>query len=230
MTFLEHYHQKRREAHDTIREIHDADLVIVPSGVGEPPSILTALSEQRRDLRGVRVAQILPTRKYAYFDSETTEHVRHLALFFGIASRPGGQHGWIDFVPASFSELPALIDRGLFPADVVVSMASPMDAHGNFSLSLAPDYTMAAIRKARSLILEVNPNVPFAGGNCHVHISQVSALVESEASSGGGSACHRTCTGGHRKVRCRPCSRRSHPADRLRRNSRCGGHATQPQT
>jgi acyl-CoA hydrolase len=180
MTFLEHYHQKRREAHDTIREIHDADLVIVPSGVGEPPSILTALSEQRRDLRGVRVAQSLPTRKYAYFDSETTEHVRHLALFFGIASRPGGQHGWIDFVPASFSELPALIDRDLFPADVVVSMASPMDAHGNFSLSLAPDYTMAAIRKARSLILEVNPNVPFAGGNCHVHISQVSALVESE--------------------------------------------------
>jgi acyl-CoA hydrolase len=28
-------------------------------------------------------------------------------------------------------------------------------------------------------VLEVNPNVPFAFGNCHVHISQVSALVES---------------------------------------------------
>ncbi|RZL92302.1 MAG: acetyl-CoA hydrolase/transferase family protein [Variovorax sp.] len=180
MTLREHYQQKRREASDTIREIHDGDLVIVPSGVGEPPSILTALSEQRRDLRGVRIAQILPTRKYAYFDSETTEHVQHLALFFGTASRPGGQQGWIDFIPASFSELPVLIDRGLLPADVVVSMASSMDAHGNFSLSLAPDYTMAAVRKARSVILEVNPNVPFAGGNCHVHISQVSALVESE--------------------------------------------------
>ena len=28
--------------------------------------------------------------------------------------------------------------------------------------------------------LEVNPNVPFACGNCHVHVSQVAALVESE--------------------------------------------------
>jgi acyl-CoA hydrolase len=28
-------------------------------------------------------------------------------------------------------------------------------------------------------VLEVNPHVPFAFGNCHVHISQVSALVES---------------------------------------------------
>lgn len=154
--------------------------MIVPSGVGEPPCVLTALSEQRRDLRGVRVAQILPLRKYAYFDPETAAHVQHLAFFFGTASRPGGQQGWIDFVPACFSELPALIDRGLFPADVVVSMASPMDEHGNFSLGLAPDYTMAAVLKARSVILEVNPNVPFAGGNCHIHISQVSALVESE--------------------------------------------------
>jgi acyl-CoA hydrolase len=62
----------------------------------------------------------------------------------------------------------------------VVSMASPMDEHGYFSLGLAPDYTMAAVARARVVLLEVNPNVPFANGNCHVHISQVSALVESD--------------------------------------------------
>jgi acyl-CoA hydrolase len=31
------------------------------------------------------------------------------------------------------------------------------------------------------VVLEVNPHVPFAFGNCHVHISQISALVESDA-------------------------------------------------
>mgnify|MGYP000093882824 CR=1 FL=1 len=39
---------------------------------------------------------------------------------------------------------------------------------------------MAAIEKARAIVLEVNPNVPFANGDCHIHISQVTALVESE--------------------------------------------------
>jgi acyl-CoA hydrolase len=72
-----------------------------------------------------------------------------------------------------------MIQRGQIPADVVFSMASPMDEKGFFSLSLGPDYTMAAVAKARAIVLEVNPNVPFAYGNCHVHISQVSALVES---------------------------------------------------
>ena len=54
-----------------------------------------------------------------------------------------------------------------------------MDSHGYFSISLGADYTMAAIARARVVVLEVNPHVPFAYGNCHVHISQVTALVES---------------------------------------------------
>lgn len=91
----------------------------------------------------------------------------------------GGQAGWVDFIPNCFSEIPGLIERGKMAADVVFSMASPMDAHGYFSLSLAADYTMAAIAQARAVVLEVNPNVPFAFGNCHVHVSQLTALVES---------------------------------------------------
>ncbi len=118
-------------------------------------------------------------RKFAYIDPATADHVRHVAFFYGGATRAGGQEGWIDFIPNYFSEIPSHIERGQIPADVVFTMASPMDAHGYFSLSLGADYTMAAIAKARAVVLEVNPNVPFAYGNCHVHVSQVTALVES---------------------------------------------------
>ena len=174
------YVQKRMSTADALRLVRDNDLILVPTGVGEPPSLLAELSEQRRSFRGVQVAQTLPLRKFAYFDPATAEHVRHVALFFSGASRPGGQEGWIDYVPACFSELPVLIERGLTPVDVVFTMASEMNDDGFFSLSLAADYTMAAISKARAVALEVNPNVPFAHGNCHIHISQVTALVESE--------------------------------------------------
>lgn len=173
------YEQKRMTPADAVGLIHNGDAIVVPTGVGEPPALLHALSERRHELRNVAVSQILPLRKFAYLDAETRANIRHDAYFFGGATRPGGQSGWVDFVPAYFSELPMLIDRGLTPADVVVSMASPMDEHGYFALSLAPDYTMAAVRKARVILLEVNPNVPFANGDCHVHISQVAGLVES---------------------------------------------------
>ena len=180
MSVQDQYRSKKiAEPADAMVLIHDGDFIIVPTGVGEPPALLTALSEQRRSFKGVRGAQILAVRKFGYFDPETAEHVRHVAFFYGAASRPGGQTGVVDFIPSYFSEMPSLIERGLIASDVVMTMASPMDAHGYFSLSLGADYTMAAVARARAVILEVNPNVPFAFGANQVHISQVTALVES---------------------------------------------------
>ena len=179
MSFQTLYQSKRVTPEDALDQLRNGDFIIVPTGVGEPPTLLTALSEQRRRFRDIKVAQILAVRKFGYFDPETADHVRHMAFFFGAASRAGGQNGSVDFIPCSFSDIPVMIQRGQIPADVVFSMASPMDEKGFFSLSLGADYTMAAVAKARAIVLEVNPNVPFAYGNCHVHISQVSALVES---------------------------------------------------
>jgi acyl-CoA hydrolase len=174
------YQSKRCTAADALDHLRDGDFIIVPTGVGEPPSLLTALSEQRRRFHDIKVGQVLAVRKFAYFDLETAEHVRHVSFFFGAASRAGGMAGSIDFIPSYFSEMPGLIQRGQMAADVVMAMVSPMDSHGYFSLSLGVDYTLAALKKARTVVLEVNPNVPYALGNCHVHISQVTALVESQ--------------------------------------------------
>jgi acyl-CoA hydrolase len=178
-TVQQQYRDKLCSAQDALRLLHDGDTIIVPTGAGEPPSLLTALSEQRRRFHDIKVAQILAMRKFGYFDQDTASHVRHAALFFGGASRAGGQAGWCDFIPNYFSEIPVLIERGLMPADVVFALASPMNEQGMFSLSLGTDYTMAAVAKARAVVLECNPNVPFAHGQCHVHVSQVSAIVES---------------------------------------------------
>jgi acyl-CoA hydrolase len=174
------YQSKRGSALDALDHLLDGDMIIVPTGVGEPPSLLHALSEQHQRFADIKVAQILAMRKYGYFERACRDHVRHASLFFGGASRAGGQGGWCDFIPNYFSEIPALIERGLMPADVVFAMASPMSQHGWFALSLGTDYTMAAVAKARVVVLEVNTNVPFTHGQCHVHLSQVTAIVESE--------------------------------------------------
>jgi acyl-CoA hydrolase len=173
------YQSKLCSPSDALRLLKDGDTIIVPTGVGEPPALLGALSDQRRQFQDIKVAQILAMRKFGYFDQDSAAHVRHAALFLGGASRAGAQGGWCDFIPNYFSEIPALIERDYMPADVVFAFASPMNEQGFFALSLGTDYTMAAVAKARAVVLECNPNVPFAHGQCHVHVSQVSAIVES---------------------------------------------------
>ncbi len=178
--YNELYQEKLCTPEEAIKLVQDGDFLIVPTGVGEPPALLTALSEHRREYNGVKVFQILPLRRFGYIDPETVDHVRHVAYFLGGATRAGAQEGWIDYIPSYFSKMPRMIEDGLLTVDTVFTICSPMDEHGYFSISLATDYTMAAIKVARTVVVEVNPNVPFANGNCLVHISEVTAIVEDD--------------------------------------------------
>ena len=181
MTYQAQYTAKRMTAEQAVQQVRNGDFIIVPTGAGEPPTLLTALSEARRQFKDVKVGSVLPMRKFAYLDPETYDNVRHVGFFLGGANRAGAQAGWVDIIPNNFSEIPRKIERGNMAADVVFAISSPMDARGNLSISLGVDYTMAALKKARVIVLEVNPNVPFAYGDCHVHISQITGLVEDDA-------------------------------------------------
>jgi len=175
------YNAKRQSAADAAQLVQNNDTIIVGTAAGEPPSLLAALSNRRTELEGVRVSQILALKKYDYFDAATAHHVRHAAYFLGGGSRSGAQEGWTDFVPCNFSDVPFMLERRQTPADVLFSMASPMDEQGFMTLGLAPCYSMAAAKVVRSIVLEVNPNVPTTFGNCKIHISQVAGLTESSA-------------------------------------------------
>ncbi|MGL6071267.1 acetyl-CoA hydrolase/transferase family protein [Craterilacuibacter sp.] len=174
------YRQKRVCASDALALLQDGDSIIVPTAASEPPELLAALGEARRRFRDIKVYQLLGLGNYGYYDPQTTDHVRHVAYFLSGTTRKPCQEGWADLVPNHFSEIPRMIKRGELPADVLFAIASPMDEHGYFALSLGADYAMAAASRARAIVLEVNPNVPFAYGECHLHISQVAAVVESQ--------------------------------------------------
>lgn len=173
------YKSKLMSAHDAVKLVKDGETIIVGVGAGEPPTLLTALSDRRREFNNVSVAQILPLRKYDYFDAETVDNVKHLAYFINGPSRKLADEGYYDYLPGHFSEIPVMMRRKQIASDVVFAFASEMDAHGNFAISLGTDYIMEAIKHARVIILESNPNVPFTYGNCHINIKNVTAVVES---------------------------------------------------
>jgi len=172
---------KKMSAHEAIKLVHDGDNVVLPTGAGEPVALLAALSERRRDYHDVKVGQLLQFRQFDYIDQATAENVRHIAYFVGAKTRAGAQAGWVEILPCHFSDLPSLFRRRQVPADVVFSVASPMDEGGYFYLSMSPDYVMAAMEVARSIVLEATPHCPVSNGNCRIHISQVSAVVESDS-------------------------------------------------
>ena len=64
------------------------------------------------------------------------------------------------------------------PLDVVLMQVSPPDAHGFVSLGTTVDCTLTATRCAKMVIAEVNERMPRTHGDTSIHVSHISAVVE----------------------------------------------------
>jgi 4-hydroxybutyrate CoA-transferase len=57
---------------------------------------------------------------------------------------------------------------------------TPPDQHGFVSLGVSVDYTLQAIKSAKTVIAEVNPNMPRTHGNSYVRVDEIDYFVPTE--------------------------------------------------
>jgi acetyl-CoA hydrolase len=100
-----------------------------------------------------------------YAAPELASHVRHNALFIGTNVRAAVAAGRADYTPVFLSEIPRLFaPGGSLTLDVALIQVTPPDIHGNCSLGVSVDCALAAVREARLVIAQVNPNLPRSRG------------------------------------------------------------------
>jgi succinyl-CoA:cyclohexane-1-carboxylate CoA transferase len=156
--------------------VKSGDHLVFPICAGEPTLLVKAMAARKHELFGVVVNQQHHLSD-AYLDAESAPHIRVNSWFTSAVSRKAVQNGWADFVPNYFHEVPRLL-REYWPIDVLGTVVSPMDEHGFFTCSLSVAYTMEALRKAKRVVVQVNPNAPRTHGDCHIHVSQVDRIIE----------------------------------------------------
>lgn len=170
------YQQKLCRPEQAATIVKSGDHLCFPICAGEPTLFVKALAARKKELSGVIVNQqhhLCPD----YLTPDSTPHIRVNSWFTSHVSRKAVQSGWADFVPNYFHEVPKLL-REYWPVDVAGTVVSPMDEHGFFTCSLSVAYTMEAIKKAKKVVVQVNPNAPRTHGNCHIHISEVDCIIE----------------------------------------------------
>jgi 4-hydroxybutyrate CoA-transferase len=84
--------------------------------------------------------------------------------------------GAVSFLPVAWSGAMAEITER--PVDVALVQVSPPDVNGWLSLGISVSYTLPAVRRARTVIAQVNKNMPFTMGNSLIHMSEIDAAVE----------------------------------------------------
>ncbi len=179
----------------------DAAAALIPSGarvsmglgVSQPPAILKALADraERHEVTGVHLYYLLSTAIAGdtVLRYELMDRIRPHSLFYGAIERKlearAAQDAAdarphlriVELVPTGFQQTPRVLCQEI-DVDTMVATVSPMDADGHFSFGTNTDYNQPVSKTARRVILEVNPHMPRVFGDCTIHVSQVTALVE----------------------------------------------------
>src|SRR6185436_15802301 len=93
-------------------------------------------------------------------------------------ARAAVQDGRADYVPVFLSDVPRLFDSGMLPLDAVFVNASTPDAHGFCSLGTSVEAMHAAIRAAKTVIVQLNRAVPRTLGDSFIHVDDIDLAVE----------------------------------------------------
>lgn len=178
MAWIDEYTRKRMSAARALEAVHSGSRVWIQSGCGTPTTLVEALVGRAPLLHDVEVVHMMTLGSAEYTRPEYEGHFRHRGLFLGANTREAAAAGRADYTPIFLSEIEALFSNGSMPIDVVLMQVSPPDAHGYVSLGTTVDSTLAAARLGPVVIAEVNRQMPRTHGDTFLHVSRLSAVVE----------------------------------------------------
>lgn len=163
---------------EAVRHVQSGMRVALAHAAGEPTVLLDALCAQKERLHNVEICHMVTLGASPHCAPQMHGHLRHHALFIGgRTARIALREGRADFIPAHFSEIPALFATQL-PVDVFLTQVSPPDRHGYVSLGVSADYGVGLMETARYVIAQVNPYMPRTHGQVFFPVQAFDAFVE----------------------------------------------------
>jgi len=178
MNWRKAYQEKCIGAAQALELLRSGDRVWIQSGCGTPSTLVNAMVARASSLRDVEVVHMKTLGEADYTRPEYAGIFRHRGLFLGENVRDAVAAGRADYTPIFLGEIEALFVSGAMPLDVVLMQVSPPDEHGFVSLGTTVDCTLTATRCAKTVIAEVNQRMPRTHGETAIHISHISAVVE----------------------------------------------------
>jgi acyl-CoA hydrolase len=165
---------------EAVSGISSGQQVYVHCAAAAPSVLLDALVARAaaEDLTDVSVVHLHIEGPGPHLAPEMARHFRHRALFIGPNAREAIEDGRADYVPVFLSDVPHLFSSGVIALDAVFVNATPPDVHGFSSLGTSVEAMLAAVRAAKTVIVQFNRSMPRTLGDSFLHVSDIDLAVE----------------------------------------------------
>ncbi|HTN05807.1 acetyl-CoA hydrolase/transferase family protein [Agriterribacter sp.] len=178
---MKHY-EKSVSASEAVQCIQSGNRVFLHGSAATPITLIEAMQNRHAELKNVELVSITNLGNVDFNKPEYRKSFFFNSLFVSANTRAVANSHDGDYVPIFLSEIPQLFRKSILPIDVALVQVSPPDAHGYCSLGTSVDIARSAVDTAKTVIAQVNPNMPRTHGDSFLHISKINALVWDESS------------------------------------------------
>ena len=163
---------------EAVKVVQSGDRVFFQGAAMTPNELIDALCNRYQELTDVELISIHTEGEAKYTQEPYREAFKLNACFVGGNVRKSVNSAFGDYIPVFLSDIHRLFADEYLPLDVAFVQVSPPDKHGYCSLGVSVDVALPAVRSAKKIIAQINPNVPRTHGTGIIHSSEILYAVE----------------------------------------------------
>jgi 4-hydroxybutyrate CoA-transferase len=171
------YEDRVVTAEEAVQKIKSNQRVFLTGNCSVPQTVLSALVDYAPNLENVEICQALTVGPADYVRPGMEKHLRVNTMFISANIRKAVQEARADFTPVLLSEFTLLFKNKVLPLDVALIHVSPPDEHGFCSLGVEVGLTKSPAESAKTIIAEVNQQMPRTLGDSFIHVSRLNYIV-----------------------------------------------------
>jgi acyl-CoA hydrolase/L-amino acid N-acyltransferase YncA len=162
---------------EAVSVIRPGDKVFIATACATPQTLITALENLDDKPSDVHLLHFLTDGAVPKKDGVPYTRYHHKSFFVGADIREIINEGQADYVPISLPQACSLIESGRMIPDVALIQVTLPDKHGHVSLGVSVDITRTAVEHARTVVAEINPNMPWTLGDTVIPVDCIDHAI-----------------------------------------------------
>lgn len=171
---LSNIKDKLTTVEDALAKIQSGDRIFVGSACATPCTMIKALETMYREFSDIELFHFLISGTDIL---KNNTNLKHRAFFVSSDIKEAVKQDQADYVPISITQVPRMIDNGGIAVDVALIQTSLPDENGFVSLGVSVGVARSAIKRAKTVIAEINPNMPRTMGDTTIPMGLIDHAV-----------------------------------------------------
>lgn len=173
---------ERIKADDIVSIIGCKAKIGLGNACAEPQSLIDSLIRNRSGFDAVELYGMIHYWTDRFIKHKMWEHFKFNVFMVDRFTVKGVKKGYTGYIPCRYSGIPELFLKGHICLDAALISVSPPNSKGDCSFGVSSDFTKAMAKSSKTVIAEVNQQMPWVYGDNFINVNEIQYALETDRS------------------------------------------------